>query len=86
MIATVGDGDLRILAQEAAATGKVVLVTTGITGTSATLSAAVAELMINSSYVSAETDGPRSNIFETKYQRQREWWNTPKKERRRKRK
>jgi hypothetical protein len=56
-----------------------------VVGVGATVGRTIVELMVNSTYVTAEVDPiPKSNIFETKYNRQREWWNTPKKERRRK--
>jgi hypothetical protein len=62
--------------------GYVRIVTVGI---GATVSTAIIHALANSSFVSAEVDPvQKSNIFETKYNRQREWWNTPKKERRRK--
>ncbi|BDD79910.1 hypothetical protein [Burkholderia phage FLC9] len=81
MIAIVGDMDARIIAQESArVTNVTVIVTPGTT-----VSTAIVETLRNSSYVCAETEPvPKPNIFDTKYSRQRDWWNTPKKERRRK--
>lgn len=77
------DEDLKAI--RTAVTGRQVVVITEATG--ATLSNAIVEVLANSSYVSADTESvPKSNIFETKYSRQREWWNTPRKDRRRKHK
>jgi hypothetical protein len=67
----------------AASPGRVVPVTTNVTGS--TLSKVIVEVIASSSYVYPETEGnEKPNVFTTKYQRQREWWNTPKKQRRRK--
>lgn len=75
------DEDSRLL-REARRNGQVIAVSIG---PSATVTKAIVEVMANSSYVYPETEGAeKSNIFSTKYSRQREWWNTPKKERRRK--
>jgi uncharacterized protein (UPF0254 family) len=75
------DEDARVL-QEALRQRQIVTVNIGAT---ATVTKAIVQVLANSSYVSAETElVPKSNIFDTKYSRQREWWNTPKKERRRK--
>lgn len=81
MIATVDEEELRVLKRETGLTGGVVLLTTPTGG----VTQAIVKILANSSYVTVETEPvPKSNIFDTKYSRQREWWNTPKKERRRK--
>lgn len=82
MIAIVGDRELSVIEREARQQGRAVLVVTPATG--ATVTKAIIEVLANSSYVVVDDPIPKSNIFETKYSRQREWWNTPKKERRRK--
>jgi hypothetical protein len=81
MIATVGKMELEILAQQAATTGRIVLVTTHPTGS--TLSAAIVEAIQSCNYETVDAR-EKTNIFTSKHQRQRDWWNTPKKERRRK--
>lgn len=84
MTAFVDDGDQPVcVTREARKPGQTVLVVTPPTGS--VLNRAIIEALASASYVTAEVDPvPTSNIFETKYSRQREWWNTPKKERRRK--
>jgi hypothetical protein len=83
MTAIVDDDDLRAI-HAATSQQRILMVSHG---TSATVTKAIIEVLANSSYVCAETEPvPKSNIFDTQYSRQREWWNTPKKERRRKRK
>lgn len=84
MIAIVDDEDLRAIRHAVTGQQKILLVNVGA---SATVSQAIIEVLANSNYVCAETEPvSKSNIFDTKHNRQREWWNTPKKERRRKRK
>lgn len=76
MIARMDDEDKPLPA------GYVRIITAGM---GATVSTAIITALADCAYVTAEVDPiPKSNIFETKYNRQREWWNTPKKERRRK--
>jgi hypothetical protein len=84
MTAVVDDEDLHAIRHAVTGQQKILLVNVG---PSATVTKAIVEVLANSSYICVETEGvPKSNIFETQYSRQREWWNTPKKERRRKRK
>lgn len=84
MIAVVDDEDLRAIRDAVTGQQKILMVTHGITSS---VTKVIIETLANSSYACVETEPvPKSNIFDTKYSRQREWWNTPKKERRRKHK
>lgn len=84
MIAIVSDADLSELRRNAVQTDRqrVVVVTTAI---GATVSQAIVEVLANSTYYDASiTESVPNASSESRYSRQREWWNTPKKERRRK--